>query len=251
MSMAKELRARAQERLAELAAREIEKAFGKHPKAKEAAKFAAKQAARGVSARIAFDLAARKFGLTKPPARQPGQPPAVPPVQPSRPVMPPTPSGPPTTPPAARGRPFTQPPPRGPQTAQPVVIRERRYPSIPRHGPEGFERIEPPTPTTEPRPSPGTLVIGAEFRAPHTLRTKKGKPCRTDRWFDRMGLVYDAGLPDDARGGYNDPWLWVGGSTFRVYYPGSTRADFAAMFSSGSTGRWLNAWSQKSSYVSF
>jgi hypothetical protein len=153
--------------------------------------------------------------------------------------------------PQARGRPFVQPKPTGPETAQPAVLTERRYPTIPRHGPEGFERIERPAATTEPRPQSGGLTIGAEFRAPHTLRDKHGKPCRTDRWFDRIGLVYDSSLPDDARGGYNDPWLWVGGSTFRCYYPGSTRADFAAMFASGSTGRWLNAWSQKSSYVSF
>ena len=95
------------------------------------------------------------------------------------------------------------------------------------------------------------IVIAEEFRTPHTLRTKTGKHCRTDRWFDRCGLCYDSGLPETSPGGADHPMLWIGGTGFRCYYPRSTRSDFASMMSSGSTGRWLKAWSQRSSYVSF
>jgi hypothetical protein len=39
------------------------------------------------------------------------------------------------------------------------------------------------------------------------------------------------------------------GREFVCYYPGSTRADWRAILTSGSSGRWLNAWSQKSAYI--
>ena len=97
----------------------------------------------------------------------------------------------------------------------------------------------------------GGLVIGYELRPPHSLRTAKGKPCRTDRWFDRCGLVYDSSQPDEGPMGYNNPRLFLAGTAFRCYYPNSTRADFAAIMSSGSSGRWLNSWGQKSNYIQF
>ena len=153
----------------------------------------------------------------------------------------------------ARLRPASAPPavtPQAPQQPRPrrvpgnrVVLHERIFPPIPTHGS--------PASGAPPQKKTGAIEISAEYRAPHTLRTKTGRPCRTDRWFDRMGLCYDSGAPEDSRGGFNDPWLWVGGGGFRCYYPQSTKRDFAAMFSSGSTGRWLNSWSQKSNYIEF
>ena len=123
-------------------------------------------------------------------------------------------------------------------------------PSLPSLPVEVLGAPAPPSHAVAPMPA-GGLTIGYELRPPHSLRRAAGKPCRTDRWFDRCGLVYDSSQPTDGPMGFDNPRLFLAGTAFRCYYPNSTRADFAAIMSSGSSGRWLNAWSQKSSYVQF
>ena len=150
--------------------------------------------------------------------------------------MPPTQPG--AIPAGAKGAKF------GPQPQAPAP----KPPSVPSGG--GVQAPPSVTPA-------GGLTIGVEMRPPHTntrggnAHGKGGKPCRTDRWFDRAGLVYDASQPDDGPMGYNNPRLFLAGTTFRCYYPNSSRADFAAIMSSGSSGRWLHRWPEKSNYTTF
>ena len=93
------------------------------------------------------------------------------------------------------------------------------------------------------------ILEGTQQHPPHTLMDKHGRHVHTDRWFDSVFLCYDAGLPVEARGGRDDPMMGLHGREFSVYYPASTRADWKGMLTSGSSGRWLNSWALKSSYV--
>jgi len=95
------------------------------------------------------------------------------------------------------------------------------------------------------------ILFGTENTPPHTYTTKAGKHCATDRWFNDVFLCYDAGLAKGDRGGMYDPWLGLAGRNFRCYYPNSTAADFRSIMTSGSSGRWLHMWTQKSNYVRF
>ena len=88
-------------------------------------------------------------------------------------------------------------------------------------------------------------------RLPHTYRTKTGKHCVTDRWISDGFLVYDPALEPPARGSIDNPWFGISGPKFRCYYPASSMADWESCMSSGSSGRWINAWSQKSLYIKF
>lgn len=86
---------------------------------------------------------------------------------------------------------------------------------------------------------------------PHTLTNDKGKYCETFRWFNKAFLVYDPALPMDAKGSEANPWFGLEGPKFRCYFPNSSDADFEACMTSGSSGRWLNAWPQRRNYVAF
>ena len=90
------------------------------------------------------------------------------------------------------------------------------------------------------------VVPGSERILPHTLVDKHGNRCATQKWINRAFLVIvrGPGRPADA-----PPKLGLGGPKFRCYYPNSTPDDMRAILGSGSSGRWLNAWGQKSNYV--
>ena len=92
------------------------------------------------------------------------------------------------------------------------------------------------------------VVPGSERILPHTLVDKHGNRCATQKWINRAFLVIvrGPGRPADA-----PPKLGLGGPKFRCYYPNSTPDDMRALLGSGSSGRWLNAWGQKSNYVRF
>ena len=116
----------------------------------------------------------------------------------------------------------------------------------------------PPTPSgggqapVAPAPIGGIeIMAGTENTPPHTYKTAEGKHCATDRWFDRCFLCFNPALPENAAGGKYNPWLGLSGRGFRCYYPGSSSADFKAIMTSGSSGRWLQSWSQKSHYTRF
>ena len=93
------------------------------------------------------------------------------------------------------------------------------------------------------------ILEGTQQHPPHTLMDKRGRHVHTDRWFDSVFLCYDSALPVEARGGRDDPMMGLHGRQFSVYYPASTRADWRSILTSGSSGRWLQSWSLKSSYV--
>jgi len=99
----------------------------------------------------------------------------------------------------------------------------------------------------------GIVVIqGTQNTPPHTYKTAKGKFCATDRWFDLIALVYDIDKAEDEHGGKLHTMLALQGSgKYSVYYPESTVDDFRAIMQSGSSGRWLHKWSQKSNYKRF
>ena len=109
----------------------------------------------------------------------------------------------------------------------------------------------PAKPKTEGKPGNGTIEIieGTQAPVPHTLMDRHGRHCHTDRWFDFAFLCYNSSLPVEARGGRDDPYMGLRGREFVCYYPGSTLADWRAILASGSSGRWLTAWSQKSAYI--
>jgi len=88
-------------------------------------------------------------------------------------------------------------------------------------------------------------------RLPHTYRTKTGAHCLTDRWISDGFLVYNPEYEPPARGSIDNPWFGLNGPKFRCYYPASSMADWESCMTSGSSGRWLNAWSQKSNYIRF
>jgi hypothetical protein len=107
-----------------------------------------------------------------------------------------------------------------------------------------------------------TIVVleGTQRTPPHTYKTSKGEYCATDRWFDMCALVYDSSITDNeivdhvtvgTPGGRYKPMLALQGRDYSVYYPNSTEADYKAIMTSGSSGRWLHRWSQKSNYVRF
>lgn len=110
---------------------------------------------------------------------------------------------------------------------------------------------EPSTPEAEPPTRESGIVIleGTQQHPPHTKTDSSGRFVDTDRWFDSVFLCYDASLPVNARGGRDDPYLGIHGREFSVYYPNSTRADWRAILTSGSSGRWLSSWSQKGNYI--
>jgi hypothetical protein len=93
-------------------------------------------------------------------------------------------------------------------------------------------------------------------QVPHTYWTtaKPGRPsvrCETDKWFNKEFLVYDPAAEPGTRGHVDSAWLGLSGPKFRCYYPASSIADWESLRDSGSGGRWLNAWSQKSKYIKF
>lgn len=95
------------------------------------------------------------------------------------------------------------------------------------------------------------IVIGTEGPVHHSYRDKHGRACNTDKWFTACFLVYEKSKDLQERGGAGDPWFGLEGARFRCYYPASDAGDFRAILTSGSPGRWLHQWSQKSSYVRF
>ena len=95
------------------------------------------------------------------------------------------------------------------------------------------------------------ILLDQEVPVPHTLTTRTGRHCETNRWFDRAFLVYDPSIPPDQRGSENHPWFGVSGPGFRCYYPQSSEADFESILTSGSSGRWLHAYGQRANYVQF
>lgn len=99
----------------------------------------------------------------------------------------------------------------------------------------------------------GIVVIqGTQNHPPHTLLDKNGKFCHTNNWFDSVALVYNTDVDDDAHGGKKHPMLALQKTgSYSVYYPNSTEEDFKGIMLSGSSGRWLHKWSQKSNYVRF
>jgi hypothetical protein len=108
------------------------------------------------------------------------------------------------------------------------------------------------TPVGLEKPGGGVqIMLDKVFRLLHTRLTKDGKECWTDRWINDAFLVYDPRLEPLSRGGVDNPWLGVRGPKFRCYYPASGMADWELLQTTQSSGRWLNAWSQKSNYVRF
>jgi hypothetical protein len=95
------------------------------------------------------------------------------------------------------------------------------------------------------------VLLDYSIPPPHTLTDAKGRYVETFRWFDRAFLVYDPSIPAGEKGSEHDPWFGISGPKFRCYYPNSSAADFQSMMTSGSSGRWLHAWSEKSNYVEF
>jgi hypothetical protein len=95
------------------------------------------------------------------------------------------------------------------------------------------------------------IMLDKVFRLLHTRLTKDGRQCWTDRWINDAFLVYDPRLEPLARGGVDNPWLGLRGPKFRCYYPASGMADWELLQTTQSSGRWLNAWSQKSNYIKF
>ena len=93
-------------------------------------------------------------------------------------------------------------------------------------------------------------------QVPHTYHTtgkpgKPSKPCDTDKWFNKEFLVYDPAAEPGTAGHVDSAWMGLSGPKFRCYYPRSSVADWESLRDSGSGGRWLNAWSQKSNYIKF
>jgi hypothetical protein len=88
-------------------------------------------------------------------------------------------------------------------------------------------------------------------RLPHTYRTKEGRHCLTDRWISDGFLVYQPEFEPPPLGSIDNPWFGLNGPKFRCYYPASSMADWESCMTSGSSGRWLNLWSQKSNYIRF
>lgn len=88
-------------------------------------------------------------------------------------------------------------------------------------------------------------------RLPHTYRTDKGKHCLTDRWISDGFLVFDPSREPPAKGSIDNPWFGINGPKFRCYYPNSSLVDWESCMTSGSSGRWLHAWPQKSNYNKF
>ena len=95
------------------------------------------------------------------------------------------------------------------------------------------------------------VLEGTQNSVPHTYKTSKGTFCATDRWFDMCALVYNSTVADDDIGGKNNPMLALQGRDFSCYYPNSSIKDWQGIMTSGSSGRWLHRWSQKSNYVIF
>lgn len=86
------------------------------------------------------------------------------------------------------------------------------------------------------------VIEGSLRSVPHTLVDKHGQKCRTDRWFNMAFLVFDpAGVVR----------LGLSGPGWRCYYPQSSGNDLASLLGSGSGGRWIDRWSEKSNYISF
>ena len=104
---------------------------------------------------------------------------------------------------------------------------------------------------TTPSGSGIEIMAGTENQPPHTYKTASGAHCQTDRWFDSVFLCFDSALDDNSKGGKYNPWMGLAGRNFRCYYPGSSSADFKACMTSGSSGRWLQSWGQRSNYVRF
>lgn len=93
-------------------------------------------------------------------------------------------------------------------------------------------------------------------QVPHTYWTtsKPGRPskrCETDKWFNKEFLVYDPAAEPGTAGHVDSAWMGLSGPKFRCYYPKSSIKDWENLRDSGSGGRWLNAWDQKSNYVRF
>lgn len=100
------------------------------------------------------------------------------------------------------------------------------------------------------------IMLDKVFRLLHTrLTTPKpgqdAKFCWTDRWINDAFLVYDPRLEPLEPGGVDNPWLGLRGPKFRCYYPKSSMAEWETLQTTQSSGRWLNAWDQKSSYIKF
>lgn len=89
------------------------------------------------------------------------------------------------------------------------------------------------------------IIPGSERILPHTLIDRRGRKVQTQKWINRAFLVIFTSQA--ARG----PMLGLAGPNFRCYYPNSSGDDLRAILGSGSSGRWLNAWSQKSNYIKF
>jgi len=110
------------------------------------------------------------------------------------------------------------------------------------------------------------ILAGTSVPPPHTLQNAAGKFVPTYRWFDNAFLCYDPSIPvnpkaltdpdyakesANPKGSQFNPWFGLSGREFRCYYPNSGSYDYKSCITSGSSGRWLQAWSQKSNYVSF
>lgn len=87
------------------------------------------------------------------------------------------------------------------------------------------------------------ILPGSERILPHTLIDKHGKRCKTQLWINRAFLVILTSR--------SEPVMGLAGPNFQCYYPNSSAEDFRAILGSGSSGRWLQAWPQKSNYVRF
>lgn len=109
------------------------------------------------------------------------------------------------------------------------------------------------------RGGPVFVLPGSERILPHTLVDRHGRRVQTQKWINRAFLVV---VEDDQQriirlsGGFGPvdtsrAMLGLAGPKFRCYYPGSSKRDYDAVIGSGSSGRWLQRWPQKSLYVSF
>jgi hypothetical protein len=108
------------------------------------------------------------------------------------------------------------------------------------------------TPTGLATPSGGPMVLFDWVRSlPHTYTTRTGRHCLTDRWISEGFLVFDPGAEPPLHGSVDNPWFGMNGPKFRCYYPHSSVADWESCMTSGSSGRWLNRWPQKSVYIKF